>query len=196
MMREQGLQGFEHVSVAQIPRRARAVIHDAVIAFGIGDQAGVLYRVEEPLAVVGGIGLLLAHQILQRAHDVALADRIAAVERSMPIGRRVRLPRGEAAVTFARNFRRRRIDFVEIFKHEADRRVEAVEIETVEGHPLFRLPRGIMLAQPIDEGAHFVIAPHPDREAGERRPFRRRIFACAAHNDRCGRRRANRPRWR
>ena len=94
----------------------------------------------------------------------------------MTVGRRVRLPRGQAAVALARDFRRRRIDLVEIVQNRADGRVQAVEIEAVERHPVFRLHRGIMLAQPVDEAAHFVIAPHPDREAGKGRPFRRRIF--------------------
>ena len=42
--------------VAQIPGRARAVIHDAIIALGVGDQPRILHRVQETLAVMLGIG--------------------------------------------------------------------------------------------------------------------------------------------
>jgi len=40
-----------------------------------------------------------------------------------------------------------------------------------------RFSRSIVVAQPIDERAHFVVAPHPGRKTGESRPLGRTIFA-------------------
>jgi hypothetical protein len=60
---QQRLERFEHMSVAQIPGCARAVIHDPIVAFGIGDQARVLNSVEEPLSIVLGIGAALVHEV-------------------------------------------------------------------------------------------------------------------------------------
>ena len=54
-----------------------AVIHDAVVALGVGDDAGVLRGVEETLAVVLGVVEGVAHHVAQDAQDRALAKRVA-----------------------------------------------------------------------------------------------------------------------
>lgn len=53
---QQVLQRREHMLVAQIPGRTRTIIHDAIIALGIGDETGVLHRVEKAFAVTLGVG--------------------------------------------------------------------------------------------------------------------------------------------
>ena len=46
----------------------------------------------------------------------------------------------------------------------------------MKGGPRRGLGRGIVRAQPVDEIAHLVVAPHPGWETGKRRPFGGRIF--------------------
>src|SRR5579864_7680868 len=52
---EQILQRREHMIIAQVPRRARSVVHRAVVAFRAGDEARILHGIQEPFAVVLGI---------------------------------------------------------------------------------------------------------------------------------------------
>ena len=62
------------MAVSQIPRRARAVIHDAVILFSICDEPGVLDSIQEPLAVVLGIGAMFAQEVGQDGRDFGFAS--------------------------------------------------------------------------------------------------------------------------
>ncbi len=76
----------------------------------------------------------------------------------------------QAAVAQPRHPRRLGVDAVEVGEHRVARGVEAVEIEAVKAD----LGRGVLdpqvvLPQPGDELRHFLVAPHPGREAGEGR---------------------------
>ena len=90
MKRQQVLQGFEHVTVAQIPRRARTVIHDPIIALRISHQTSILLGIEEPLAIVLGVGPTFCQEIGERTHHVGFAGRIGSGQRRMTVGRRDR----------------------------------------------------------------------------------------------------------
>src|SRR5256885_16694452 len=102
------------MTVAQIPGGARAVIHDPVIALGVGDEASVLHGIQEPLSIVLGIGPLLPQEIGKYGDDLTLAGLVVAGERCMTIGGGVRLPRRQASVALARNSGGLRIDVVEV----------------------------------------------------------------------------------
>ena len=122
------------MSVAQIPGGARTVIHDPVIAFGIGDEARVLHRIEEPFAVVLGVGLALVHQVQEHGDDLTLAGLVRTGQRRMAIGRGVGLPWGQASVALPGDARGSRVDLVQIAQHRANRVVEAVEVEAMKCH--------------------------------------------------------------
>ena len=185
------------MAVAEIPRLARAVVHDAVVPLGGGHHASVLERLEEALAVPLHIVDPAFEQVDQGGDDIALADREASGQRRLPVKRRVLLPRSETAVAQARHPGGGGIDVVEIAQHGVDRGVEAVEIEPVEADPRFRRAAGIVLAQPFDQLADLLVAPHPGREARERHVGGRPLAGGRAGCGRSGRlapRPASRPR--
>src|SRR5947209_3237607 len=76
---EQPLQGVEHVAVAQVPGLGRAAVHDAVVAFGGVDDAGVLDGVEECLIVALPVLDAACEQLLELGDHRVLAG-IAALE--------------------------------------------------------------------------------------------------------------------
>jgi hypothetical protein len=155
---EQRLHGFEHVAVAQIPGCARAIVHDAIVTLGVGNEAGVLHRVHEALAVALRIIATLMQKIGQYAHDIRFAGWISSRQRGVAIGGRVRLPRRQAAVSFARDTCAVRVDLIEILESRADGIVEAVEIEPVKRNAGRLLERGVVMAKPINECAHLVVS--------------------------------------
>jgi hypothetical protein len=174
---EQQLQRLEHVLVAQVPRLVRAVVHDPVVALGGGHHARVLQRIEVALAVARRVVEAVAQELHEGRHHVVLTDREAARQRSASVERRIALPRRQAAIAQAGHRGRLRIDALQVAKDGADRAVEAVDVEAVEADPALRLDASVVLAQPLHELPHLLVAPHPGREAGERRllgrPLRR-----------------------
>src|SRR5256885_9220233 len=72
-MGEEGLERIEHVLIAQVPGGGRAVVHGAVVALGLSDDASVLLRIEEALVVVPEVGETLAEQIPEHGDNVGLA---------------------------------------------------------------------------------------------------------------------------
>ena len=176
MKRQQVLQRLEHVGVAQIPRRARAIIHDAVIALRVGDETRILFGVEEPLAVMLGIGPALCLKVAQRANHVGLAGRIRPGQRGMTIGARDRTARASGS----RSVRGRPWPTA-----DRPRRDSSAPSESScrgcrdRGHETRRArpsPRSRCVCAASHEIAHLGVAPHPGRKAREGRPFRRRIL--------------------
>ena len=55
-----------------------AVVHGAVVALGVRDDARVAHRVEEVLAVAGGVVELARQQVAQHRDHLALAGAVAA----------------------------------------------------------------------------------------------------------------------
>ena len=64
---QQRLQRLEHVGVAQVPRRARPVVHDAVVTLGVRNEARILHGIEDPLAVALRVCALLLQQTVSIA---------------------------------------------------------------------------------------------------------------------------------
>ena len=129
---QQRLERLEHVLVAEIPGGAPAIVHDAIVGLGVRDDPRVADRVEEVLAVAGGVVDLARQHVAQHGHHLVLAGAVAAGHDGAPVGRRIAFPRHEAAVALARHARGGGIDAVEVVEHEPDRAVEAVEVEAVE----------------------------------------------------------------
>ena len=90
-------------------------------------------------------------------------------ENRAAVARRIGLPGREAAIALPRLLRSLGIDLVEIIEHGTDRRVQAVDIETVELGALVLGDVAVVLAHPVDEVRHLLIAPHPGRKALEGR---------------------------
>jgi hypothetical protein len=142
--------------VPQIPGRTRSIIHDAVVAFSIGQQHQsllhfvgegtwsdekvlakvremvhqpcILHRVEETLTIVGRICLAFLQQIAERVCHVGFASGISAGKGRMAIGGRIGLPGRQAAVSFARDLGGLWIHVIEVFQNKADGIVQAVQI--------------------------------------------------------------------
>ncbi len=77
------------------------------------------------------------------------------------------LPWRQASIAAARVLRLGGVGLVEIGKHGVDGFAEAVDIQAMEGCPARFRQALIMSPQPIGEGQHFLVAPHPCREAHE-----------------------------
>ena len=117
---EQGLQRLEHMAVAQIPGCAGAIIHDPIILLGVCDQPGILHGIHEPLTIAIGVRTALVQKIGENDGDLGLARRISAGESSVPVRGRIRLPRSQTPISFARDLCGRGIDLIEIFENGAD----------------------------------------------------------------------------
>jgi hypothetical protein len=83
--RQQRLERVEHVGVSQVPRRRRAVIHRPVIPFGVGDDAGVLSRVEEALTVFESIVEAFFEHVSQHGDNGMLRALVATDEHRLPV---------------------------------------------------------------------------------------------------------------
>ena len=73
----------------------------------------------------------------------------------------------EARVPLACPLGRRRIGTIEIINDGSDRRVEAVEIHSVDANAAALRELGVAGAQPADELEHGGVAPHPGRKTGK-----------------------------
>src|SRR6266508_1530932 len=173
---KQGLERLEHVTVAQIPRRARAVIHDPIVPLGIRNEPGILDRVHEALAVLLGVFPALLQKIGQYDGDVRLTGRIGSRERGMTVGGGVGLPGRQTAIPFACDTGSGWVNLVEVVQDRAYRIVQAVQIEPMKCDAGSILQRGVVVAKPVHESFHFIVPPHPNREAGKGGPFGRWIF--------------------
>ena len=61
----------------RIPRRARTVIHDTIVTFGISHQTRILLGVEEAFTVVLGVSPTFCQEVGERTHHVIRkSDRI------------------------------------------------------------------------------------------------------------------------
>src|SRR5213596_671526 len=98
---EQMAERLEHMRVAQIPGFGAAVIHDAVISLGRRDQARVLRRVKEALAVPVPVFELFRQQLPALLHNDLLAFAVTGGEHGTAVSRRLLLPRCQAAITLA-----------------------------------------------------------------------------------------------
>ena len=111
---EQVLERLEHVRVAQIPALRAAIIHDAVIALCGCDQPRILRCVEKAVTVALSIVEPLFEQRAALFDYCLLAFGIAVGQHRTIISCRVPLPRGKAAIAFARDLRCLGINPVEI----------------------------------------------------------------------------------
>src|SRR5689334_17571398 len=101
----QMLQRLEHMRVAQVPGFRAAVIHDAIIALGGGDQARVLRCVEEAFAIVERVFEPPLEELPALRDHQLLASPVTFSEYRAAVCRRLLLPRRQAAVSLARNGR-------------------------------------------------------------------------------------------
>ena len=75
---EQPLERVEHMLIAQVPRIDRTVIHDAVIALGIGRQSSVFHGVEKAIAVAFGILKPMLQHVAEHLDYLFFAIHITA----------------------------------------------------------------------------------------------------------------------
>src|SRR3546814_16402735 len=77
------------------------------------------------------------------------------------------LPRRQAAIALPCNFRRLRIDLVQIREHCVDRFAQAVHVKTVEGNAVPLRPRCVVAPPPLGKCQTFAIGPPPRGEQRE-----------------------------
>ena len=177
---EDVLQRVEHVPVAQVPGRRRALVHDAVVVLGRARDAGVLDGIEVGLGAAVDVVEPVSEKVLQLGEERLIARPLMAGRDGAAIARRVGLPGAQAAVAAARLVRGLGIDLVEVAQDGIDRGVEAVDVEAAELGPALRRPMLVLGPQPLHEIAHLDVAPHPGREARER-PLLSRERGVMAH---------------
>lgn len=159
---EQMLKGLEHVCVAQVPRLWAAIIHDAKIAFGGRDQTRVLCRVEKIVVALHGVAEPPLQQVLTLLDHRLFARSVAGGQHGAAIGRRLLLPRREAAIALARDRRRIGINLIKIGEHSGDGATHIVEVEPVKAGATIEVTYAvIMVAHPIHQRSRFSVAPHP-----------------------------------
>src|SRR4029079_1010833 len=93
-----------------------------------------------------------------------LAFAIARGEHRATIGRRLPLPRREAAIAFACDLCSLRIEPVQIGEDRGTRPADCLDVESMETRAAVRLHAFIVPPEPINEFRHFGIAPHPCRD--------------------------------
>ena len=76
-MPQHRLERLEHVLVAQVPGRCRAVVHHPIVALGVGDDFGIALCVEESLRVMRRRFHSLTHDLGEHVDDRLLAVLIA-----------------------------------------------------------------------------------------------------------------------
>jgi hypothetical protein len=108
------------MTVAQIPGCAGAIIHDSIILLGVCDQPGILHGIHEPFTIAIGIRETLLQEIGENDGDLGLAGRVGARKSSVPIRGRIRLPRSQTPISFARYPCGRGIDLLEILENGAN----------------------------------------------------------------------------
>src|SRR5215831_425750 len=131
MKREQRLQRVEHVLVAKIPGRDGTIVERSIVALRIGDEAGVLGRVEEALAIALTVFETASQEVAEHGDHLILARTVPVAERGPAVGRRVPLPRRETAVAVSGDPGPRGIRLLEIGDDGCRGRGQAVEIEPV-----------------------------------------------------------------
>ena len=154
------------MAVAEVPGRARAFIHDAIILFGGPNNAGVLCGIEKFLAVARRI-LQPVLQKLDKLFAGGLFASFAAHGGITAIACGLVLPGCKASVTRARLPGGAWIHAIQIPKHRGYRSVQAVDIEAAEFDAVPGCFQFVEAAEPFHEFQHFLVAPHPARKAIE-----------------------------
>jgi len=114
---QQRLEGLEHVAIAHVPGTARAIEHRAIVLLGVGNQTGVLHRIEETIAVLLGVLAMTLLQLAQHVDHRGLAAGIARAQRHPGIGSRIGFERCQTAITLAGDGCHLRVDVVEVLEH-------------------------------------------------------------------------------
>ena len=190
------LQRVEHVRVAQVPGRRRAIVHRAVVALGVRDEARVLGRVEEPLAVLSRVVDALLRACRAASRRRRLGALVAPDEHGLSVRGRVLLPWGQRSVALARDPRGAGSTSSR-YASTAAMDVNRLYRSSPWKPALCSRMVGVVRTQPVDEVVHLLVAPHPRRKSRERRELE--PGAAARHRGRSrrrGRRRASRPRRR
>ena len=166
---EQLAQSLEHVGVAQIPAFGRAFVHRAIISLRILDETGIGGGIEPFLAILRDVAQALGLELAQHR-----APRAPGSAHSLPRWRAARSARDRGSRASGRHSARAPPPPLRDRRRRDSRSLpassrEIVEIEPVKaGHRLGHA-RLIVAAQPADEGFDLRVAPHPGREAAERR---------------------------
>src|SRR5919109_2059542 len=146
--------------------------HGAIVLLGILDQSCILLRIEilvhrdttVPRHILSGATLqfdeLIDHFILARGAYIETCG--------ITVSLRILTKMLETRVALARTFGCPRVDLVKIREDCADRRVQAIEVETVEAHLCGALRQRVVVpTQPADEVEDVSVAPHPGGKALE-----------------------------
>jgi hypothetical protein len=155
--------------VAQVPGFRTAVVHRAVIGFGIADQSGILGGIEITLAIVMAVIEAPLQQQAQHVEHGTFANGITGAQRHAAVIRWLPRPGTQTTVSRSRHPGSFRVDAVQIVDDRANRTMQAVEIQAVKADPRSLGSCLIVLAQPFDECLDVGIAPHPGRKSPERR---------------------------
>src|SRR4051794_14199942 len=115
--------------IAQVPGLRAAIVHDAVITFGGGDEARVLRSIEEALPVLLRVLELLRKERSTLIEHRLLALAIAPSQHRAAIGRGLLLPGRQTTVALPRDDGCTRINLVEIVENRGDRAAHVVEVQ-------------------------------------------------------------------
>src|SRR5437763_492792 len=159
------LQRLRHVPVAQVPGGDPGTEHRAVVHLSVAREPRVLLRREQVGLQRTGTAPLkldeLFHRLLLAGLHGAEARRLAVALAAVPGPRHL-----EAGVPIPGALSGRRVVALEILHHRVHRRVEAVEVHSVEHR--WSPPRPFVVgAQPGEEIKHHGVAPHPGGEAAK-----------------------------
>src|SRR5712671_1083594 len=134
---EEPFESIEHMFIAKVPRIDGTVIHEAIVALGVGDQPSILHSIEETIAVARGILDPALQHVAEHSNRLFLTVSVTAAQYSAAVGCRLLLPRSQASVSLPRRLGHRGINFVQVIDDSIDRREHAIEIEPMKADVAF-----------------------------------------------------------
>src|SRR3990167_3249784 len=164
---QQGLQGLEHMPVAQVPRGRGAAVHDPVVLFGRPHHPGVLLGIEEVFVVLLEGLQAFAQQAVELGDHGILAGVAFAVFDEQAIARRLVLPARQAGIALACLLGLLRVDLIQIMQDLGHGVAQAVDIQAAKLDALVLAQLLVVVVQPVDEARYIGVAPHPGGEAGK-----------------------------
>lgn len=155
-----GVEGLDHMVVAQVPGHLAPPVHRAVVPFGVRDEAGVLLGGEVRRTVRCGQQL---HELLD---DRVLAGVGASRGGRVPVAGPVDSGVVEAGVASTSSLCCIGIGPLEVAQDLFDGAVQAIQIEADQ---VGAARAAVTAARPGRELRDHGVAPHPAREPGEAR---------------------------
>ncbi len=165
VMVEQARHRALEVLGARVPGSGTGLRHPAQVALAVLDDFGVLVRFEQDAALFGVGGPIAGRQLCGDARDLRLRRMPGSVDVA-GVGEVVTLknPQGLVATLDFLGGGFRQMGPGER-QHGIQGVPQAVDIDAVDVHPVFRRSFPIQFPKPFPQGRHFRVGPHPQRPA-------------------------------